>query len=162
MNKDGGPLPMNKYNENEIFVGGELSKREGNILHYHAIGEVGLAGKAIGQFNVKGDIDLNFPLWKDTVSLIARGEVSNQLAPFYMRHYHSKHFMWDNDMDKEFRTRIEGELSIARWKTRLRAGVENIKNYTYFNQQATPNRKAEAFKYYRQASTRTSSSESSI
>ena len=85
MNKDGGPLP-DKYNENEIFVGGELSKREGNILHYHAIGEVGLAGKAIGQFNVKGDIDLNFPLWKDTVSLIARGEVSNQLAPFYMRH----------------------------------------------------------------------------
>ena len=69
MNKDGGPLP-DKYNENEIFVGGELSKREGNILHYHAIGEVGLAGKAIGQFNVKGDIDLNFPLWKDTVSLI--------------------------------------------------------------------------------------------
>ena len=97
-----------------------------------------LAGKAIGQFNVKGDIDLNFPLWKDTVSLIARGEVSNKLAPFYMRHYHSKHFMWDNDMDKEFRTRIEGELSIARWRTRLKAGVENIKNYTYFNQEAKP------------------------
>ncbi len=45
-------------------------------------------------------------------------------------------------MDKEFRTRIEGELSIARWKTRLRAGVENIKNYTYFNQQATPEQKS--------------------
>ena len=100
MNMEGNPLP-DKYNENEIFVGGELSKREGNVLHYHAIGEVGLAGKAIGQFNVKGDIDLNFPLWKDTVSLIARGEVSNKLAPFYMRHYHSKHFMWDDDMDKE-------------------------------------------------------------
>ena len=141
MNMEGNPLP-DKYNENEIFVGGELSKREGNVLHYHAIGEVGLAGKAIGQFNVKGDIDLNFPLWKDTVSLIARGEVSNKLAPFYMRHYHSKHFMWDNDMDKEFRTRIEGELSIARWRTRLKAGVENIKNYTYFNQQAVPEQKS--------------------
>ncbi len=137
-----GSLSHDKYNENEIFVGGELSKGEGNVLHYHAIGEVGLAGKAIGQFNVKGDIDLNFPLWKDTVSLIARGEVSNKLAPFYMRHYHSKHFLWDNDMDKEFRTRIEGELSIARWRTRLKAGVENIKNYTYFNQQATPEQKS--------------------
>ncbi|WP_336527053.1 putative porin, partial [Bacteroides acidifaciens] len=137
-----GSLSHDKYNENEIFVGGELSKGEGNVLHYHAIGEVGLAGKAIGQFNVKGDIDLNFPLWKDTVSLIARGEISNKLAPFYMRHYHSKHFLWDNDMDKEFRTRIEGELSIARWRTRLKAGVENIKNYTYFNQQATPEQKS--------------------
>lgn len=44
-------------------------------------------------------------------------------------------------MDKESCTRIEGELSIANWGTRLRAGVENIKNYTYFNQQALPEQK---------------------
>ena len=140
MNMNGAPK-ADKYNENEFYVGGELTKKQGNVLHYHAIGEVGVAGKAIGQFDVKGDLDLNFRLWKDTVSLIARGVISNKLAPFYMRHYHSKHFMWDNDMDKEFRTRVEGELNIARWKTRLRAGVENIKNYTYFNQQAVPEQK---------------------
>ena len=127
-----------KYTETEVFVGAELAKRQGNVLHYHAIGEVGMLGKAIGQFNVKGDIDLNFRLWKDTVSLIARGEVSNKIAPFYMRHYHSKHFLWDNELDKEFRTRIEGELNIARWQTKLRASVENIKNYTYFNENALP------------------------
>ena len=34
-------------------------------------------------------------------------------------------------MDKEFRTRVEGELNISRWGTNLRAGVENIKNYTW-------------------------------
>ena len=140
MNLEG--LKSDHYNENEIFVGGELSKREGNILHYHAIGEVGLAGTAIGQFNVKGDIDLNFPLWKDTVGLVVRGEVSNRMAPFYMRHYHSKHFWWDDDMAKEFHTRVEGELNIARWRTRLNVGVENIKNYTYFNQQALPAQKS--------------------
>ena len=39
-------------------------------------------------------------------------------------------------MDKEFRTRVEGELNIYHWGTNLRAGVENIKNYTYFNQSA--------------------------
>lgn len=134
-------MRADQYDENEAYVGGELSKKQGNFLHYHAIGEVGLAGTAIGQFSVKGDLDLNFPLWKDTVSFVARGEVSNKLAPFYMRHYHSKHFWWDNDMDKEFRTRVEGEVSIARWRTRLKAGVENIKNYTYFNQQAIPEQK---------------------
>ena len=41
-------------------------------------------------------------------------------------------------MDKEFRTRVEGELNISHWGTNLRAGVENIKNYTYFNQSALP------------------------
>lgn len=136
---DRDSVSVDKYTENEVFVGGELAKREGNVLHYHAMGEVGLMDKAMGQFRVNADMDLNFRLWKDTVSLIARASVSNTLPSFYMRHYHSKHFYWDNDnMEKEFRTRIEGELSIARWKTNLRAGVENIKNYTYFNPSALP------------------------
>ena len=127
-----------RYTEQEIFLGGELAKREGKLLHYNVNGEVGLVDKAIGQFRVNANLDLNFRLWKDTVNFYARGYVSNTLPSFYMRHYHSKHFMWDDDMDKEFRTRIEGELSIARWRTRLKAGVENIKNYTYFNQEAMP------------------------
>lgn len=128
--------------EHEFYVGAELAKRQGNIFHYHAVGEVGLLGEAIGQFSVNGDLDFNFPMFNDTVSLIARGEISNKLASFYMRHYHSKHFYWDDNMDKEFRTRIEGELRIARWRTRLKGGVENVKNYTYFNKEALPEQNA--------------------
>lgn len=139
MNVDvNAPRPV-EYTEHEVFVGGELAKRQGTLLHYNVNGEVGLAGKAIGQFRVNGDLDLNFQLWKDTVNFYARGYVSNTLPSFYMRHYHSNHYTWDNDnMSKEFRTRVEGELNIDRWGTNLRAGVENIKNYTYFGQQALP------------------------
>ena len=132
------PRPM-QYDEHELFVGGELAKRQGSLLHYNANGEVGLAGQAIGQFKVNGNVDLNFRLGKDSVNFYARAHVSNLLPSFYMRHYHSNHFLWDNDdMKKEFRTGVEGELNINRWGTNLRAGMENIKNYTYFNQQALP------------------------
>ena len=128
-----------RYTEQEIFLGGELAKREGKLLHYNVNGEVGLVDKAIGQFRVNANLNLNFRLWKDTVNFYARGYVSNTLPSFYMRHYHSNHYNWDNDnMDKEFRTRVEGELNISHWGTNLRAGVENIKNYTYFNQSALP------------------------
>lgn len=128
-----------RYTEQKIFLGGELAKREGKLLHYNVNGEVGLVDKAIGQFRVNANLDLNFRLWKDTVNFYARGYVSNTLPSFYMRHYHSNHYNWDNDnMDKEFRTRVEGELNISHWGTNLRAGVENIKNYTYFNQSALP------------------------
>lgn len=132
------PRPVD-YTEHEVYVGGELAKRQGKVLHYNANGEVGLAGTAIGQFRVNGSLDLNFRIGKDTVNFYARGYVSNTLPSFYMRHYHSNHFTWDNDnMSKEFRTRVEGELNIDRWGTNLRAGVENIKNYTYFGPQALP------------------------
>ena len=128
-----------RYTEQEIFLGGELAKREGKLLHYNVNGEVGLVDKAIGQFRVNANLDLNFRLWKDTVNFYARGYVSNTLPSFYMRHYHSNLHVWDNDnMEKEFRTRVEGELNIDRWGTNLRAGVENVKNYTYFNQKAVP------------------------
>ena len=129
------PRPV-QYNEHELYVGGELAKRQGSLLHYNINGEIGIAGKAAGQFRVNGDADLNFRLGKDTLNLYARGYVSNTLPTFYMRHYHSNHFYWDDDMRKVFRTRIEGELNYDHWGTNLRAGVENIKNYAYFDQDA--------------------------
>ena len=137
MNKDS--ITTDRFTEQEIYVGGELAKRQGKTLHYSVDGEIGIMDKALGQFSVNGNMDLNFRLWKDTVNFIVRGFVKNTLPSFYMRHYHSNLFIWDNDnMEKEFRTRVEGELNISRWGTNLRAGVENIKNYTYFNQNAVP------------------------
>ena len=137
MNKDS--ITTDRFTEQEIYVGGELAKRQGKTPHYSVDGEIGIMDKALGQFSVNGNMDLNFRLWKDTVNFIVRGFVKNTLPSFYMRHYHSNLFIWDNDnMEKEFRTRVEGELNISRWGTNLRAGVENIKNYTYFNQNAVP------------------------
>ena len=128
-----------RYTENELYVGGELSKRQGNLLHYNVNGEVGVAGIAGGQFKLKANLDLNFRLWRDTINLYARGTFSNTLPAFYMRHYHSNHFSWDHDnMDKELRIRLEGELNINRWGTNLKVGVENVKNYAYFGSDAYP------------------------
>ena len=64
--------------------------------------------------------------------MAARAFVKNLNPSFYMRHYHSQFAWWDNDLNKEFRTRIEGTLSLKRTRTALTVGVENIKNYAYF------------------------------
>ena len=135
--------PAIKMDEQELWVGGELAKRQGKTLHYNVTGEVGLLDAAIGQFKVDADMDLNFRLWRDTVRFVARGHVSNTLPNFYLRHYRSNRLNWDNDLSKEFRTRIEGQLSIDRWHTQLRAGVENIKNYTYLDGSALPMQEGE-------------------
>ena len=137
--EEADPRPRKRYTKQEVFVGGELAKRQGQTLHYKVDGEVGILKEALGQFRVHADADLNLKLWNDTVNFYARGYITNTLPSFYMRHYHSNHFYWDNDnLEKEFRTRVEGELNIARWGTNLRVGVENLKHYTYFNQQALP------------------------
>ena len=134
----GGTKIDQGFSENNISVGGQLSKREGKTLHYDVTGEVVLLGEDLGQFEVEGIADLNFPLFKDTVQLAARAFVKNLNPSFYMRHYHSQFAWWDNDLSKEFRTRIEGTLSLKRTRTRLTVGVENIKNYAYFATEKVP------------------------
>ncbi len=126
-----------KYKEQNLLVGGEFAKRQGKILHYNITGEVAVLGADIGQFNIDGKLDLNFRLFNDTVRLDAHAYIKSQRPTFYYRHYHSAHAWWDNtDLSKEYRTRIEGCLSIDRWRTQLSAGFENIKNYTYFGNDA--------------------------
>lgn len=120
------------YVENSLTVGGRLNKAQGKALHYDVTGEVALLGEDVGQFDVDGRADLNFPLFKDTVQLAARAFIKNLNPSFYMRHYHSQFAWWDNDLSKELRTRVEGTLSIGRTRTALTVGVENIKNYAYF------------------------------
>lgn len=119
------------YKENNIIVGGNLQRTSGKAFHFNATAETVLAGTDLGAFRIEGNADLNFRLGKDTVRVRAEGYMKNQNPSFYYRHYHSQHYWWDKDLNKEFRTRLGGSISIDRWRTRLYAGIENIKNYTY-------------------------------
>lgn len=126
-------MPIN-YKENVLSVGGQLIKEQGRMLHYNVLGEIALVGEDIGQFTIEGKGDLNFRLFNDTVRLDANAYIKNEQPIFYFRHFHSKHYWWDNnDLSKVMRTRVQGKLTIDRWKTQLSAGVENIKNYTYLD-----------------------------
>lgn len=120
------------YKENVVSVGGLLAKRNGKTVHYSALGEIALTGEDSGQFTLEGNADLNVRMFGDTVRLDVNGFVKNTNPVFYYRHFHSKHYWWDHDdLDKIMRTHIEGKLTIGRTNTMLKAGVENIKNYTY-------------------------------
>lgn len=128
-----GGMPVD-YKENSISVGGQLIKEQGRTLHYNVLGEFVIAGEDAGQFSIEGNGNLNFRLWKDTVRLDVNAYVKNEHPIFYFRHFHSKHYWWDNhDLSKTMRTRIEGKLTIDHWRTQLAAGVENIKNYIYLD-----------------------------
>ena len=135
------------YGEHEVFVGGELAKRAGQTVHYNVTGEFGLAGVASGQYSISGNADMNLPLLGDTLRIYGRAYIKNTLPSFYMRHYHSNHYTWDfDDMDKELRTRVEGELDFPKTGTNIRVGVETIKNYTYFNGYSTPQQASDNIK----------------
>ena len=124
---------VDKWNEQTLSVGGQISKVQGKTLHYNAIGEFGVVGENSGEIHVDGSIDLNFPLFRDTMSLVASGFFHHEKPIFYFRHYQSKHLWWDNDdlsMIDHFR--VQGLLNYQKTRTRIRVAFDEIKNYAYF------------------------------
>ena len=121
------------YNEHNLSIGGQLIKSQGKTLHYDATLEAWLTGKDAGQMKIDADADVNFALFGDTVRLQASGFFHRLNPTFYYRHYHSKHFWWDNDdMSKIIHTRIEGKFGYEKTKTTVRVAFDNIKNHTFF------------------------------
>lgn len=135
--RDESSITTRRFSENILSIGGELTRTQGKRLNYRILGETSLTGEDAGDFNLDGRVDLKFRLLGDTIHLAGRAYVKNQTPNFYFRHYHAHHFWWDNDLDKEMRTRLEGEFSLKRTQTTLRVSVENLKNYTFLKDAST-------------------------
>lgn len=124
----------NTYNDHNLSIGAQLSKTQGNTLHYNATAETWLTGDDAGQLKIDATADLNFPLFGDTVTLAASGFIYHQNPTFYYHHYHARHYWWDNSLDKIIHTRIQGLFSYQKTHTTLRVAFDEIKNHTYLSQ----------------------------
>ena len=132
-------LEMERFNENDLSIGGELARTQGKLLHFNANAEFFLVGKKVGDLTIDGRTDWEFRLGKkDSLLINVHALVKNEKPDFFFRHYHSQHAWWDNDdLSRQLRTRIEGTLRLKKLGTRLKVGFENITNYTYFGMQNT-------------------------
>lgn len=124
----------NSYNDHNLSIGAQLSKTQGNTLHYNVTAETWLSGDDAGQLKIDATADLNFPLFGDTVTLAASGFIYHQNPTFYYRHYHARHYWWDNSLDKIIHTRLQGLFSYHKTHTTLRVAIDEIKNHTYLSQ----------------------------
>lgn len=120
------------YNEKSLSIGGQIDKQEGHTLHYTLTAESWILGDNKGELFIDADADLNFRLFGDTVTLSANAYMHREEPTFYYRNYHSKHLWWDNTLDFQTHSHIEGNLTYQKTKTSLRVAVDNIDKYTYF------------------------------
>ena len=142
MSKD--PTKTKTYNQNELYIGGELSKQNSNIFTYKVLAQTGISKHYTGNFKLRGDIGLNIPIKQDTISLKGFAEITNKRSSFFMRHFHSNHYYWDagkNGMDNfktVFSQKVGGTLGYNRTKTFIKFGFENIKDYVYYGPNVVP------------------------
>jgi len=125
---------------NNTFVGGALYKNRGKWVHYGFGGDVCLAGYKLGEFQVNGHVDGVFPIAKDTLFINAQAYFRNETPDYFLQHYRSNHYVWENNFDKTYRLFVGGEVSYPmKWlKPSVFVGFENLTKYIYFNSQGLP------------------------
>ena len=129
---------INKMSKSSTKVGGILSKQRGQLFKYNILGELTFLGYKAGDFRLEGNIGGFFKLWNDSVSLVANGFIRNDKPSYFLEHYQSNHFRWDNDFANIYRTHVGGTFSIPTRKFSLNVSVENITKYIYFNSEVLP------------------------
>ena len=129
----GGVGYLNKWSENSVSFGGQLSKTQGRTLHFKLRAETWVVGPYAGQLRLDFNTDVNFPIFGDTVRLAAKAFFHRQAPVFLQQHFHSKHFWWDDeDKSMETRSHLEGIFSYDKTKTKLRVAIDEIQNYLYY------------------------------
>ncbi len=127
-----------KESENVAWVGGQLTKQRGSILTYNASARFGVLGSVTGDIDITGDFTTKIPMFGDSLHVTGYGYIKNEEAPYLIRNYVSNHFIWQNDFDKVRRVRVGGKFFIPHTGTSVNVGIENMKNYIYFNNSGVP------------------------
>jgi hypothetical protein len=124
------------HDEFSMYIGADLSKRKGTVLVYNARGELCMLGADLGEFRASGDLQTTFPLFGKEASIKANGYIRNVTPAFFQRYHHSRYFWWDTETKRLENTQqfyAGGEVRLESTRTTLSAGVENIRNFVYFN-----------------------------
>ena len=125
--------PREKWSNN-VFVGGAIHKKTGKWIRYQADGEVCVLGRKVGEFAVNGTVGLGFKIGQDSLTVDAKAFVRNETPDYFLQHYYSNHYRWDNDFRKLYRYRVSGEAAYpTRWFVpRLNVSYETVQNLIYF------------------------------
>ena len=125
---------------NNTYIGGALYKHRGKHIHYGFDGNVCLLGYKIGEFQVNGHVDAGFRLGKDSMTIAAKAFFRSETPDYYLQHYRSNHYRWDNNFQKTLRLYIGGEIAYpTQWvQPKLNVSFENLTKHIYFDTNGTP------------------------
>jgi hypothetical protein len=129
---------INHMDQSTTSIGGILSKQRGQLFKYNVLGELSLVGYKAGNFRLEGNMGGYFKLWNDSIVLVANGFVRNDNPSYFLQHYDSQHFKWDNTFGNIYRTHVGGTFSIPTRLFSINVSIENISKYIYFDFAAMP------------------------
>lgn len=123
------------HRESAVTIGGMLNKQQGDNLLFNLRADLGVLGVNLGEFRAMGDVETGFVIAGRRTSLSAQAYIKNLRPKYLQENYYSKYFRWNHDFGDIRRVYVGGKLHIPFTNTTLSAGVENLQNFIYFDQE---------------------------
>ncbi len=127
-----------KHSLNLFWVGGEVTHTTSDLLNFTANGKLCILGEQLGDFLLQGKLSTKFNMWGKPVRFLAEGSLRNDHPDYFMEHYQSNHFRWNNNFSNTYRTTLSGNLDLPFVGLNATAQVDNLTNFLYFNANALP------------------------
>ena len=128
--------PSNKV-WNSAFVYAGVEGQLKNYIHWDATGDYVFLGDQMNDLSVKANARFDiFPFRKarkSPVSLNLRFETSLEEPEYYYQHYYSNHYRWDNGFGKISTTKIQGGISVPRWRLGAKVGYALLSGNVYYD-----------------------------
>lgn len=122
--------------ENNLYVYAGANGKFRKYFSWDAFGKYNLAGYNIFDYRLGANATFSFYPFsdkKEPISLTASFNTSATRPDYYTNNIYSNHFIWSNDFDKTFETKIEGELNIPKWKMSAFFGYALVNNHIYYD-----------------------------
>ncbi|MBP5740636.1 MAG: putative porin [Candidatus Cryptobacteroides sp.] len=122
---------------NSTYIYGGAGGRILDNVSWNADGYYTFLGEEINDFGISADARMDiYPFRrhrKSPLSFSAHFETSLKEPDFYLQHYYSNHFKWENDFSKISLTKIEGRLEVPHLDFAVEAGYSLLNNNTYYD-----------------------------
>lgn len=126
-----------RHKEFTTYIGGNITRRNGQLLNFDINGEVALLGRDAGNIRIDGNLQSAFKL---ALPLQVRAEAHfRNLRPAYLlEHHHGTYLRWDKQFAYMQSMMLGGSLNLPTLGTTLWLRSSTLNNYIYFAEDHTP------------------------
>ena len=123
--------------QNSVYLYAGANGQYKKYLEWDALGKYNFAGFGVNDFEIDGNLTFSaYPFRRaknSPLTLKAHFETSLKEPDYYQQHIFTNHYKWDNDFSKISTTKVEGSLSIPRWKLDASVGYALLSNNIYYD-----------------------------
>ncbi|MBQ8421598.1 MAG: putative porin [Bacteroidales bacterium] len=123
--------------QNSLYLYAGANGQYRKYFKWDAFGRYTFAGSEVNDFNINANMSFSaYPFRRDRnspLTLKAHFETSLREPDYYEQFLCTNHFKWDNSFGKISTTKLEGSLSIPKWKLEAKVGYALLSNNIYYD-----------------------------